>query len=54
MPEVRLNKGNSHGQWDGRSDLAREAFSLLNLTPAPKLNRYAESRVDLLVKEKKC
>ncbi|BFG74743.1 hypothetical protein PTKU46_27760 [Paraburkholderia terrae] len=54
MPEVRLNKGNSHGQWDGRSDLAREAFSLLNLTPAPKLNRYAESRADLLVKEKKC
>ena len=53
MPEVRLNKGNSHGQWDGRSDLAREAFSLLNLTPAPKLNRYAESRADLLVKEKK-
>ncbi|MEM5289411.1 hypothetical protein ACFQ3P_28460 [Paraburkholderia sabiae] len=26
---------------------------MLNLTPAPKLNRYAESRADLLVNEKK-
>jgi hypothetical protein len=37
--------------WAQRS--GAEAFSLLNLTPAPKLNRYAESRADLLVNEKK-
>ena len=37
--------------WAMRS--GSEAFSLLNLTPAPKLNRYAESRTDLLVNEKK-
>jgi len=54
VPEIRLNKGDSHGSGMGRSDLARKAYSLLNLTPAPKLNRYAESRADLLVKEQKC
>jgi hypothetical protein len=46
VAQVRLNEGNSHGmrfQPDGRG-LAK-LTACLNVTPAPKLNRYAESAV---------
>ena len=36
-----------------RSESGRKPRGLPNVTPAPKLNRCAESRTDLLVKEKK-
>ncbi|GGC72382.1 hypothetical protein GCM10011400_70590 [Paraburkholderia caffeinilytica] len=49
VPKVRLDKGDSHGarsawQLPGARFL-RKAYSLPNITPTPKLIRYAESAV---------
>jgi hypothetical protein len=49
VPKVRLDKGDSHGTLSAwqlpRARLFRKAYSLPNITPTPKLNRYAESAV---------
>jgi hypothetical protein len=49
MPQVRLDKGDSHdalSAWQRPGTrLFRKAHSLPNITPTPKLNRYAESAV---------
>jgi hypothetical protein len=49
MLHIRFDKGDSHGAAsagnDRAFDLSAKACGLPNLTPTPKLNRYAESAV---------
>jgi len=49
VPKIRLDKGDSHGALSAwqlpEVRLLRKAYSLPNITPTPKLNRYAESAV---------
>ncbi|MGE8506268.1 hypothetical protein [Paraburkholderia terricola] len=49
VAQVRLDEGDSHGvlsAWQSAGTrFSRKAYSLPNITPTPKLNRYAESAV---------